>query len=143
MEECIKIFIWINLVLGKNTFTKHVYFVLNEILICYKNGGSSCWVASLDCAIAFDRLWRDGLAHKQDSGLFLAPYYKCSKGSFRNSLARYPINLILIKVHNIENISLVYWKLKFSFIKKFKKHLVNLLIFDLLSSHYKKNKCND
>ena len=45
----------------KRTSTKHAYFVLNETIIYYKNGGSHCNVVSLDAAKAFDRLWRNGL----------------------------------------------------------------------------------
>jgi hypothetical protein len=42
---------------------------------------------------------------------------------------------------NIESISYIYWKLKFSFLKQVKLHNVTGSMFTFLNSHYGKSKC--
>ena len=71
------------------TSTKHAYFVVNETLQFYRNGGGHCWAAALDATKAFDRLWRTGLFYKLLDKLtdaewrILYLYYKASEGMVR------------------------------------------------------------
>ncbi len=68
------------------TSTKHAFFVVNETLLHYKNGGGQCWAAALDATKAFDRVWRDGMFHKLNGRIpdviwrILFEYYKTSEG---------------------------------------------------------------
>ena len=78
------------------TSTKHAYFVVNETLQLYRDGGSPCWAASLDATKAFDRLWRSGLFYKLIDKIpdviwrILFLYYKSSKGMIKqgNSISK-------------------------------------------------------
>lgn len=46
------------------TSCKHATFLVKEICNYNKNGGSPCYVISLDMTKAFDRTWRHGLFYK-------------------------------------------------------------------------------
>jgi retron-type reverse transcriptase len=48
----------------KKTSCKHAYFIANEVVNYYKQGGSKIFFISLDASKAFDKLWRAGLFYK-------------------------------------------------------------------------------
>ena len=68
-----------------NTSCKNVFFLVNETINYYVNGGSSLYLVSLDASKAFDKLWRVGLFYKLKTILnpciwrILFNYYKNSK----------------------------------------------------------------
>ena len=70
---------------------KQAYYAASETIEYYKNNGSNVYVASLDLAKAFDKLWREGLYYKLlkqnlEPGILraLINYYNCSLIAVKN-----------------------------------------------------------
>ena len=49
----------------------------------------------------------------------------------------------LLDAMNVERVSSIYWKMKFSFFKQVKLHKLTCSLFDYLDSYYEANKCKN
>ena len=69
----------------------------------------------------------------------------CQSTLIKNNigLSKYSRSGPLLDAIKIDKCSLVYWKMKFSFIKQVKKHPVTSSIFDFLLTHYGRSGCSD
>ncbi|CAF1079208.1 unnamed protein product, partial [Brachionus calyciflorus] len=76
---------------SKKSSCKHAYFIVNETINYYKNGGSNVKLVRLDATKAFDKLWR--------SVLFFKLYGKIDLWVWRAIVSYYYKSKIIVKVN--------------------------------------------
>jgi hypothetical protein len=76
----------------ESTSCKHTYFVVNETINYYVNGGSEIKLVSLDATKAFDKLWR--------AGLFSRLYKEVDIFIWRAIVSYYEQSKIVVKIDN-------------------------------------------
>ena len=75
--------------------TKHAFFIVNETINYYKNGGSDIKLASLDATKAFDKLWR--------AGRFKKLYTKIDIWIWRSIMSYYNNSKIIVKINQMKS----------------------------------------